>query len=302
MGLIEKILDLYEGHAKTLTSILLGVLVAGMVGGGLWINSLKDSLAEQKTIHAERYRLIEERYRTALVELSSEYETATSAFAKLKQDVLDGIAAIESGAVSLDVSRAPTTRRKIPATTLQDLVAKARALRQRVENSSVPKAPNAERILHKVEDYRYPPEPRAQASEGLPSGLFPAIVALLIAYVLILGISWGTWRVLAWASRAVSSALIRRSYLRKGIPLDFCIREPMSFSDANHLFEVRGAFGKKERRHWNRLKRRLKMSDDIHAFAVPEAIWQRSGADRGVIVLRGRRILGLLLEVAADGT
>lgn len=289
MGLIEKILE-----PKTLASLLLAVVIAGMVGGGLWINSLKDSLAEQKAIHAARSQLIEERYRTALVELSSEYETATSAFKKFKQDILDGIALIESSAVSLGVPRLPRTSPIPPGTTRQDVVVRTRALKLLVEQSKLPEAAKAERILRKLEDYRYPEYPERVGTSGGAPMLLPQIIALLIACILL----WGVGRLFVWATGAISSALIRRSYLRRGVPLDSCIGQPMSVSDANHSILVRGLFGTKERRHWERLKSRLKETGAIHVFAVPYEAGVNFGADRGVIVLRGRRILGMLLEGA----
>jgi|GEM_PF-4759206 len=63
-SLLDYILKLPKKNAPVVISILLGIIIAGTVGGGFWINSLQSTLAEREKLETEKLTIIEERYRT----------------------------------------------------------------------------------------------------------------------------------------------------------------------------------------------------------------------------------------------
>lgn len=72
MDLIEKILEFAETQAKSVIVVLLGVIVAGGIGGGLLINSMKSNIEYKDKIINEKFSLLEERYRFRYLGLKKE--------------------------------------------------------------------------------------------------------------------------------------------------------------------------------------------------------------------------------------
>src|SRR3989304_4373305 len=64
MSLLEQILKLPKKNSPVVISILLGIIIIGAMWGGLWINSLQNTLAERDALANATLSLIEERYKT----------------------------------------------------------------------------------------------------------------------------------------------------------------------------------------------------------------------------------------------
>lgn len=66
MSLIEKLIGYADVHPRAVVVGMLGLIVAGAVGGGLWIKSLQSTLAERDRMLKERLELVELRHKHAL--------------------------------------------------------------------------------------------------------------------------------------------------------------------------------------------------------------------------------------------
>ncbi len=86
MGLLEQILKLAKKNPEVIIAVLLGIIVVGSVGGGLWINALQSTLTERDALVQERLKLIDERYKTNLYLLSGKVSNIDTKFNQLKQD------------------------------------------------------------------------------------------------------------------------------------------------------------------------------------------------------------------------
>ncbi|ETR65526.1 MAG: hypothetical protein OMM_06018 [Candidatus Magnetoglobus multicellularis str. Araruama] len=72
MSLIEKLLEFTEKQSKSVVVALFGIIVAGSIGGGLWIKSLLSTIEYKDSYISERLTLAEERYHSKYLGLKKE--------------------------------------------------------------------------------------------------------------------------------------------------------------------------------------------------------------------------------------
>ncbi len=73
MGFLDTLIKFSDAHARSVIVILIGIIVVGAIGGGLWIQSLKASLNEHEEIKDSRIELIEERYRLGYASMAIKF-------------------------------------------------------------------------------------------------------------------------------------------------------------------------------------------------------------------------------------
>jgi hypothetical protein len=66
MSVIEEVLKHSKKHAQVIILILLGVIAAGSIAGGLYIQNLNSMLAEKDKLHAQEIKMLEYRYSNSL--------------------------------------------------------------------------------------------------------------------------------------------------------------------------------------------------------------------------------------------
>lgn len=62
MGALEKLIDYVDANPRPVAIALLGVIAAGGVGGGLYVNALKASIEQSKSLLTERVQIDAARY------------------------------------------------------------------------------------------------------------------------------------------------------------------------------------------------------------------------------------------------
>ncbi|HEY0763008.1 MAG TPA: hypothetical protein VGD61_11625 [Pyrinomonadaceae bacterium] len=83
MSLIEELFKHSEKNAQLVSVILLGVVIAGSISGGLWIQKLNSILAEKDKLEAQRLVLMEERYQNQLSAIKLKYQSVDLQIGKL---------------------------------------------------------------------------------------------------------------------------------------------------------------------------------------------------------------------------
>lgn len=87
MGLLEEVLKYSKTHGAAVIVVLVGVIVVGSVGGGLWIQNLNSALEQKDSLANQRATLVEERYRNRYSELNSRYRTLVQQATTLRESV-----------------------------------------------------------------------------------------------------------------------------------------------------------------------------------------------------------------------
>jgi predicted unusual protein kinase regulating ubiquinone biosynthesis (AarF/ABC1/UbiB family) len=80
---LARLLEFSKKHSEQVIATLLGIIIVGSIGGGLWIKSLQSTLAEREALTEERLELIEERYRTNFYALSKRVNDVETQLAQL---------------------------------------------------------------------------------------------------------------------------------------------------------------------------------------------------------------------------
>ena len=156
MSLIEKLLGFYEEHSKTLVVVLFGLIVSGATGGGLWINSLKSSLEQQKIIASDARKLVEERYLTTIVQAASDHKKVVESHKNLYKQLNTSTQKIRSIAEDLDRRLSSSNLSKTRAELKQDLLHEIEAMEKVTEENQKPTTTNMDRLISKAEAYSYP--------------------------------------------------------------------------------------------------------------------------------------------------
>jgi hypothetical protein len=88
MSLIEELLKNSKKHSQLITLILLGIIIAGSIAGGLWIQNLNSILAEKDKLEEQHLKLIEERYRADLASKNLEYKSLELTINRVEQSTI----------------------------------------------------------------------------------------------------------------------------------------------------------------------------------------------------------------------
>ena len=70
MGMLEELIKMNDGQPKAVTAGLVGVIAAGIVGGGLWVNSLKSRIESQEKNATQQLTIVSEKYVAENAELN----------------------------------------------------------------------------------------------------------------------------------------------------------------------------------------------------------------------------------------
>ncbi|MEM8610424.1 MAG: hypothetical protein AAGF93_00285 [Cyanobacteria bacterium P01_H01_bin.105] len=196
MGLLEKLLELYEDQSKTLVIVLLGIVIAGSIGGGLWINSLQSSLNQQQALREGRIEYINERYRTLIVKASDEHKEVIKGYEIFKANILASFEKTKRVANQLDSAVSSLNPPQNIATLQKELLTEVDTLESTIKAIEVPSTPFLNGINEASLEYRYPDSSDRSPGQFLIPTL---VVTLLICFVT-------TWLVL----RIVKSRKVRR--------------------------------------------------------------------------------------------
>jgi hypothetical protein len=108
MSLLEHVTKLADQHPKVVISSLLGLLLVGGVGGGVWINGLKANLdqlsadlRERDSVFAERMSLVEQRHDNVMDALWQKDAVVSKQVEILTTEIPDFAASIDRVAQTL---------------------------------------------------------------------------------------------------------------------------------------------------------------------------------------------------------